>query len=159
MFLPLTTTLLTLFFLSTLTSSTNPRKCCNDSCLRSFERHREHAQRYCAEHPNKFYMSPAPAWVGDQCRSLGRMNNKRMRLASACDCLEKAAAATGEAAYVAEPVSSITSSTVSNIQLSVSSTEATSGGVVVGPSSASTGDAAAAAATTTTDEEGVVDGK
>jgi hypothetical protein len=156
MLLPLSTTTLLTLLLSSLVSSTDMRKCHNDGCLRSFEQHRHQAQRYCADHPDKFSMAPAPSWAG-QCDSLGRMNNKRQRLASACSCLSLKPAATGEIASVAEPVSGIDFATTSTIDISASLIEATSSGVVDGESPTSTVDAAVA--TTTSSEDGTMEGK
>jgi hypothetical protein len=78
--------LVVVLLFSSLASGDYARKCRRDDCLLTFERHHEQAEQYCAHHPNKFHMAPAPYWA-DDCHSLGRMNNMRMRLASACSCL------------------------------------------------------------------------
>lgn len=39
-------------------------------------------------------MAPVPSWAGD-CHSLGRFNNMRMRLASACECFYEPTATAG----------------------------------------------------------------
>lgn len=134
MLLPVRTPLLALI-LSSLVSGDDARKCRNDACLRCFERNHVRAERYCANHPNKFLMAPAPFWA-DECHSLGRMNNKRQRLASACSCLYTPEA-TIEVAYLAEEKSSIAVSTISSTAISV----------IASPSATSTSNVAAATST------------
>lgn len=104
--------------LSTLSSSSAAveatTQCHRDDCLHAFEQHAEEAKRYCASHPNPWYMAPAPSWAGD-CHSLGRFNNKRMRLASACECFYRPSATAmgdsgmgvGVGKFVVEPISSV----------------------------------------------------
>lgn len=93
-------TLLVTLVLSSLARCDNARRCHNDACLRSFEQNHDGAQRYCAEHPDPMWMSPAPGWA-NECDSLGRNNNMRHRLASACSCLHKPKA-TDQTVYMAE---------------------------------------------------------
>lgn len=88
MFFPLYGTIITLLLTNLSHASAlldTTQKCDHDSCLRSFEAHASEAKGYCARHPNPWYMAPAPEWAGE-CHSLGRLQNKRVRLASACRC-------------------------------------------------------------------------
>jgi hypothetical protein len=101
---------------SILVSGDDARRCRQDACLRSFKQNHEQAERYCANHPNRFLMAPAPLWA-DGCQSLGLMNNKRQRLASACSCLDKPSP-TDEATLVPESVSSTAVSTASSTEVS-----------------------------------------
>jgi hypothetical protein len=101
---------------SFLVSGDDARRCRQDTCLRSFNQNHEQAETYCASHPNRFLMAPAPLWA-DGCQSLGRMNNKRQRLASACSCLDKPSP-TDEATSIPESISSTAVSTASSTEVS-----------------------------------------
>lgn len=86
--------------LSPLVLCQNARRCHSDTCLRSFRRNHHQGQQYCADHPNPWRMSPAPRWANG-CHSLGRNNNMRQRLASACSCLHRPKA-TDQPVYIAK---------------------------------------------------------
>jgi hypothetical protein len=97
--------MLPVLILTSLVSGDVAGSCTSDACLQSFNRNHEQAERYCTNHPNRFLMAPAPVWAGE-CHSLGRQNNMRQRLASACSCLSKPAHRV-EPTVVAAVISSI----------------------------------------------------
>ncbi|KAF7509687.1 hypothetical protein GJ744_007558 [Endocarpon pusillum] len=104
------------FYMMLITLATSPlvlcqnaTRCHSDACLRSFNRNHHEAQRYCADHPNPWRMSPAPRWA-NECHSLGRNNNMRQRLVSVCSCLHKPKA-TGQPVYSAKASPSMNMST------------------------------------------------
>ncbi len=120
MFFAFYATLVTLV-LSSLVLCSNERRCRIDACLRSFERNRDEALRYCEAHPDPMWMSPTPRWA-NECHSLGHNNNKRHRLASACSCLCKPRA-TDPTIYLAGSASSMNITIVQNTTVLATSTE------------------------------------
>ena len=113
------TLLVLVLTLSSSVTGDDPTVCRHDACLQSFERNREQAEAYCAAHPNRFQMGPAPSWAGE-CRGFGRLNNKRQRLASACSCLHEAEP-TNQATSLAELNEIIAISTTPSIAVAATS--------------------------------------
>lgn len=108
--------------ISPLVLCQHARRCHSDTCLRSFKRHHHEGQQYCAHHPNPWRMSPAPRWANG-CHSLGRNNNMRQRLASACSCLHRPKA-TDQPVYIAKASPSMKMSTTQSTTALAPSIEA-----------------------------------
>ncbi|ERF76556.1 hypothetical protein EPUS_05829 [Endocarpon pusillum Z07020] len=141
--------------ISPLVLCQNATRCHSDACLRSFKRNHHQAQRYCADHPNPWRMSPAPRWA-NECHSLGRNNNTRQRLASVCSCLHKPKA-TGEPVYTAKASPSMKMSTTQSTTVLAPSIEADASIAAYITSGASMSDEAVATSTYVFEDPPIVD--